>query len=260
MFLFGVINASPDSLNTDSIVRTPDDAAARAALLLDCGCNGFDLGGQGSTGIAGEADPETEWERLAPVIPALVAKSVPISVDTWRPSVARRALDAGVTWLNAAEGLQTEEMINIVAERQCPVVLPFLNGPDPLNLEHIAPGFDPVKLLIEFFDDRLAALRRRGVTGNIVIDPGTGFAPHNWDWNDRFVYQKEVYSRLGELRRFGLPLYIALPWKRTAQHDELLEIVVGQQPEYGRVHYPTVVRAAEARAAEARAVAGPSTS
>ena len=54
MFLFGVINASPDSLNTDSIVRTPDDAAARAALLLDSGCDGFDLGGQGSTGIAGE--------------------------------------------------------------------------------------------------------------------------------------------------------------------------------------------------------------
>ena len=248
MFLFGVINASPDSLNTDSIVHTADEAAVRTAHLLADGCDGFDLGGQGSTGIAGEADPETEWARLAPVIPALVAHGRPVSVDTWRPSVARRALDAGATWLNAAEGLQTAAMIAVVAERRCPVVLPFLNGPDPLNLEHITPGFDPVKLLVEFFDDRLAELRRHGITDDIVLDPGTGFAPHNWDWDDRFLYQKEVYSRLGELRRFGLPLYIALPWRRTAQHDELLEIVVGQQPEYGRVHYPAVVRAAEARA------------
>ncbi len=256
MFLFGVINASPDSLNTDSIVRTAQDATSRATGLLAEDCNGFDLGGQGSTAIAGEADPDTEWERLSAVIPALVAHGVPISVDTWRPTVARRALDAGVTWLNAAEGLQTDEMIAVVAERQCPVVLPFLNGPDPLNLEHIAPGFDPVKLLIEFFENRLDALRKKGVTTDIVIDPGTGFAPHNWDWNDRFLYQKEVYSRLGELRRFGLPLYIALPWRRTAQHDELLEIVVSQQPEYGRVHYPAVVREAEARAADtARAAA-----
>ena len=251
MFLFGVINASPDSLNTDSIVRTAQDATNRATGLLGEGCNGFDLGGQGSTGIAGEADPDTEWERLAPVIPALVAHGVPISVDTWRPMVARRALDAGVTWLNAAEGLQTDEMIAVVAERRCPVVLPFLNGPDPLNLEHISPGFDPVKLLIEFFENRLDALRKKGITKDIVIDPGTGFAPHNWDWSDRFLYQKEVYGRLGELRRFGLPLYIALPWRRTAQHDELLEIVVSQHPEYGRVHYPAVVREAEARAADA---------
>ena len=52
MFLFGVINASPDSLNTDSIVRTAQDATSRATRLLAEGCNGFDLGGQGSTGIA----------------------------------------------------------------------------------------------------------------------------------------------------------------------------------------------------------------
>jgi dihydropteroate synthase len=76
--------------------------------------------------------------------------------------------------------------------------------------------------------------------------PGTGFAPSNWPWEERFVYQKHVYSNLGELRRWDLPLYIALPWKETAQHDELLDIVLQQRPEYGRVHYPAKVRAREA--------------
>jgi dihydropteroate synthase len=52
---------------------------------------------------------------------------------------------------------------------------------------------------------------------------------------------------MNELRCFGLPLYIALPWKETAQHDELLEIIVERQPEYGRAHYPGKVRRFEAR-------------
>ena len=56
-----------------------------------------------------------------------------------------------------------------------------------------------------------------------------------------------MYENLDALRVFGLPIYIALPWKETAQHDELLEIVVRQQPEFGRVHYPAKVRAFERR-------------
>jgi dihydropteroate synthase len=54
-----------------------------------------------------------------------------------------------------------------------------------------------------------------------------------------------VYSNLDRLRIFNLPLYIALPWKETAQHDELLEIVLRQQPEYGRGHYPEKIRRVE---------------
>jgi dihydropteroate synthase len=54
-----------------------------------------------------------------------------------------------------------------------------------------------------------------------------------------------VYGELDRLRVFDLPLYIALPWKDTAQHDELLEIIVRGRPEYGRAHYPAKIRAAE---------------
>ena len=135
-------------------------------------------------------------------------------------------------------------MIRVVADLQCPVVLPFLNGPDPLKLRHIG-DFDPVQLIIDFFEERLAELQKFGIRNNVVLDPGTGFAPHDWAWADRFLYQKEVYSRLDELRVFGLPLYIALPWKDTPQHAELLDIVVSRRPEYGRCHYPEVIKAAE---------------
>lgn len=253
MQLFGVCNASPDSLNEESIVRDPESARSRGVQLLAEGCFAFDLGGQGSTFAATEVDPEFEWERIASVLPTLAAFGVDISVDTWRPAVARKALAAGATWLNAADGMQNDEMFEVAAEFGCPIVLPFINGPDPLRLQHLPSGYDPVKLIVEWFEAQLTVADRFGVRANCVIDPGTGFAPHHWEWSDRFLYQREVYSRLDELRVFGLPLYIALPWKETAQHAELLDIVVSREPEYGRCHYPVRIRQAEAAWAERKA-------
>ena len=244
MRLFGVINASPDSLNTDSIARDSREAAVRADLLLAQGVWGFDVGGQGSTFVAGETSVEEEWERLAPIIPVLAERRVPVSVDTWRPANARRALEAGASWLNAADGLQQDEMLAVAADFGCPIVLPFLSGPDPLRLGHVDAG-DPVAVLLDYFEHVLRRAQSYGVRQNVVIDPGTGFAPHDWPWEERFIYQKRVYSELERLRVFGLPLYIALPWKDTPQHNELLDIVIGQDPEYGRAHYPERIRAAE---------------
>ena len=121
---FGVINASPDSLHEESIVRSPADAARRAEWLLENGVWGFDLGGQGSTFAASETTVEEEWERIDAVLPTLLSYDVPISVDTWRPETARRSLASGVTWLNAADGLQQDEMVRVAADFECPVVLP----------------------------------------------------------------------------------------------------------------------------------------
>lgn len=245
MELFGVINASPDSLHEASIVRTPAEAGARAEWLLANGAFGFDLGGQGSTYAAGETTIDEEWARLSPIIEVLVGFDVPISVDTWRPETARRALDAGVTWLNAADGLQQDEMLRVAAEFGCPVVLPFLSGPDPLRMERVT-DHDPVQVLLDFFDAALARADEHGIRPNMVIDPGTGFAPHDWPWDERYLYQKQVYGQLDRLRVYGLPLYIALPWKDTPQHWELLDIVIDAAPDYGRSHDPDRVRAAEA--------------
>ena len=243
MQLFGVVNASPDSLHEESRVDGPDAALARARQLLADGANAIDVGGQGSTDIATVVDWELEWERLADVIPALATLGVDVSVDTWKPDVARLALAAGATVLNAADGMQTEAMWEVAAEFEVPVVVPFLSGPDPRRMDRV--DHDPVGTMIEFFAARLADADRFGMRSRCLLDPGTGFAPPNWPWEERYVYQREVYTNLRALRRFELPLYIALPWKRTPQHDELLEIVVAQQPEYGRAHHPDRVRAVE---------------
>jgi dihydropteroate synthase len=245
VFLYGVINASPDSLNADSIATDVPSALARAKLLLANGCDGFDLGAQGSTDIASIVPPAQEWERAKDIIPALAALGRPLSIDTWKPSVARRALAAGATVLNAADGLQADGMMEVAAEFDCPVVLPYLNGPDPRSLRHVEG--DPLTAMVEWFGHMLARADKFGIRKNMILDPGTGFAPLAWEWASRYHFQKHVYSGLDRLRVFDLPLYIALPWKVTDQHMELLEIVIRQQVDYGRTHYPETILATSAR-------------
>ena len=247
MFLYGVVNASPDSLNTDSIATTAEQALARATALLADGANGIDLGGQGSTDVAEVVPWTAEWDRLKEIVPALATLGVPMSIDSWRPEVTRLALQHGATVINAADGMQSPEMWEVATEFDVPIVVPFLSGPNPRAMEMVER--DPVEAIIEFFDARLRDADRYGLRHRCVLDPGTGFAPSNWPWEARYLYQKQVYSNLAAMRVFGLPLYIALPWKETAQHDELLEIVIRNQPEFGRVHYPAKVRSFEQRIA-----------
>lgn len=245
MKLFGVINANPDSLNTDSMVEGAESALGRARYLLAAGADALDVGGQGSTDVASVVGWETEWSRLADVIPALATLGVDVSIDTWRPEVAHRALTEGATALNAADGMQSDAMWKVSADHSVPTVVPFLSGPNPREMA-LVKGEDPIKVMIEFFEARLDVADRFGVREQCILDPGTGFAPPNWPWEQRYEYQKQVYSNLDALRRFGLPLYIAMPWKDTAQHDELLDIVLRHSPEYGRAHYPAKIRAHEA--------------
>jgi dihydropteroate synthase len=245
MFLYGVVNASADSLNGDSIATTPAAAALRGEYLLAHGCQGIDLGGQGSTDAAEVVPWQVEWERLAGIVEAVAALGAPLSIDSWKPEVVRRALERGATVINAADGMQSQQMWRVAAEFQVPVVIPFLSGPNPRRMERVRT--DPVQAILDFFAARLATADSFGLRSRCILDPGTGFAPPDWPWSERYEYQKRVYSQLPRLRSFGLPLYIALPWKDTPQHDELLEIVLSHDPEYGRVHYPEKVRRVEAQ-------------
>jgi dihydropteroate synthase len=245
VFLYGVVNASPDSLHEASIATTPADAVTRARALLAAGADALDVGGQGSTDIATVVDWSVEWERLADIVPALAALGVDVSIDSWRPQVVRRALEAGATVINAADGMQSDAMWEVAAEFDVPIVVPFLSGPDPKRMTFVAG--DPLAAIAEFFTARLADAARYGLRDRCILDPGTGFAPPAWPWPQRYEYQKVVYGGLDRLRTFGRPLYIALPWKDTPQHEELLEIVLRQRPEYGRAHRPDHVRDVERR-------------
>jgi len=240
MEIFGVVNASPDSLADFSIATSGPDAAAYARKLIDEGADHIDLGGQASHGGAAEISPDTEWGILAEPLAAIIELGVKVSVDTWQVETARRAFDAGATVLNAADALQDRAMLEFAAERECDVVLPFMLGPDPRHLKHVEG--DPVDVMVGWFDERLRAMDEFGIRSRCYLDPGTGFAPAHWNWVDRYEYQKKIYTGLDRLRRFELPIYVPVPWKQTDDRMELMDIALRHDPEFARAHYPAQVR------------------
>ena len=241
MRLHGVVNASSDSLAGFSVATTVRGALTRAAELLDQGCVGVDLGGAGSTQFADRVDVETEWRRIDGKVQALAelceSRRAQLSVDSWQPEIMRRALDCGATMINAADGLQNPEMVQLAAQRDVPVVAPFVWGADPKASRHVMG--DPVEVICEWFNRSLHRWEGAGIDrGRLILDPGTGFGPPRWEWADRYRYQKRVYGNLDALRSFELPIYLPLPWRQTDQHDELLEICIRAGFDYGRCHRP----------------------
>ena len=244
MEIFGVVNASPDSLATFSVATTYERAVERCQALLDAGADGIDIGAQASHGDAAFVRPDAEWQQLEGPLRAAVETGRPVSVDTWQVETARRALDAGAQVLNAADALQDDEMITLAAEREVSVVLPFMLGPDPRHLRHVTG--DPVQVMVDWFEVQLARADRWGIRERLLLDPGTGFAPAHWDWPERYEYQKAIYSGLDRLRPFGLPIYVPVAWKQTPDRLELIDIVLSHDVEYARAHIPEQVREREA--------------
>ena len=235
-----MINASGDSLADFSIALDVESAVKRAKELVNDGCVGIDLGAAGSTQFANRVEIEEEWERLDGKIQAIAELGVELSVDTWKPEIMARSLEAGANFMNASDGMQNPEMVEIAVSSGVPVVLPFLSGEDPKSLEFVTG--DPIKQIVNWFESSLDKLEKTGLKREqLILDPGTGFGPANWEWEDRYRYQERVYSNIGELKIFGLPIYVALPWKFEDGRKHLLEILLENGFDYGRTHLPKKV-------------------
>lgn len=241
MEIFGVVNASPDSLAEFSVASTAEAADRYARRLLEEGADHIDLGGQASHGSANFVTPDEEWAILEGPLRAIAALGVTVSVDTWQVETAERAFDAGASVLNAADALQNEAMLEFAAERECDVVLPFMLGPDPRHLKHVEG--EPVEVMVSWFAERLKEMGRFGIRERCYLDPGTGFSPAHWDWDERSEYQRKIYSGLDRLRQFDLPIYVPLPWKQTEDRLELLDLALAHDIDFARAHYPAQVRA-----------------
>ncbi len=235
-----MINASGDSLADFSIALDVESAVKRAKELVNDGCVGIDLGAAGSTQFASRVEIEEEWERLDGKIQAIAELGVELSVDTWKPEIMARSLEAGANFMNASDGMQNPEMVEIAVSSGVPVVLPFLSGDDPKSLEFVTG--DPIKQIVNWFESSLDKLEKTGLKREqLILDPGTGFGPANWEWEDRYRYQERIYSNIGELKIFGLPIYVALPWKFEDGRRHLLEILLENGFDYGRTHLPKKV-------------------
>jgi dihydropteroate synthase len=244
--ILGVVNLSPESPNQDSVARDVDEVVARARLLTTQGAAMIDLGAQSSNFTAPVLPEDVEVERLTPGIRALKAAGMLVSVDTWRPAVARAAVAAGADVLDDSDGFQDPALIEVLAAARLPIILPFIAGTSPHD-----PGVfdfdDPLRSMLPFFEAALARAAAAGLT-EIILDPGTGYATPHLSTAAKEAMQRRVYPRLWRFREFGYPLLVALPRKADPTVTrELAQMIVDNGVDWVRAH--DVALAAAARAA-----------
>jgi dihydropteroate synthase len=200
-YVMGVINATPDSFSGDGINRDTQAAVDKALSFAAAGCDIIDIGGE-STRPGHEPVPEEE--EIARVIPVLravrAAVDTPLSIDTFKPKVALRALDAGADMLNCVWGA----VPGIVEAAK------LFNAPLVLMHNRAAPPYaaDCFGDAIESLQRATAQAERAGVSReSIIVDPGIGFGK-------TAAQSIEVLSRLGELvARLPYPLLVGVSRK-----------------------------------------------
>ncbi len=246
-YIVGVVNLSPESPNQDAVVQGPRGAVARARTLAAQGARIIDVGARSSHYAAALVPPEEEMARLLPAIKELKAAGFTVSVDTWEAEVVRAAARAGADLINDSDGFQDPAVIEAVAAAGLPVVIPFLNGPNPRDLRPFD-THDPLAVMLPWFERALARAARAGVR-DVILDPGTGYAQPHLSPEEKEVYQRRVYPQLPRLREFGRPLLVALPRKPSrAVTLELARMIVAAGVDFLRAHDPLL--AAEAIALE----------
>ena len=173
-----IVNVTPDSFFAGS--RTPDwlDVERRVREAVEAGASVIDVGGYSSRAGADEVSPEEEWRRVDLGVGAVrsLSPDLPVSIDTFRSSVAARTIHKyGKVIINDISAGELDPLIvDVAAEHDVPYVAMHMKG-DPRTMQSMTDYRDIVAEVVDYFRERTAQLRERGVR-RIVVDPGFGFA------------------------------------------------------------------------------------
>jgi dihydropteroate synthase len=171
--IMAILNVSRDSPIAASVVD-PSQAVARAHALLAAGAEIIDVGAHSTSSRAAGIAAQEEIDRVCPVIAALSADGVPLSVDTWTPGVARAAAEAGVHALNDVTGFRDPAMIAVAAEHGLTPIAMHMRG-DPRRHYEADQRYEDVAAEVrDFLLDRAAALEAAGAP-QAWLDPGFEF-------------------------------------------------------------------------------------
>ena len=199
-WVMGILNITPDSFYKESRITEPLEALERAEQMLNQGAKIIDIGGYSSRPGASPVSLEEEWKRLQNVIPAVRALSdkVPgtfISVDTFRASVAEKAIDAGAHMVNdISAGNLDNKMHEVVAKLKCPYILMHMQG-DPSTMQHNPSYRHITQDIVKFFSERLPKLHDMGIHDTIV-DVGFGFGK-TLEHNYQLLRELHAFQLLG---------------------------------------------------------------
>lgn len=202
-FIMGVVNLTPDSFSQDGLSNLgPDHILAYVERLIKDGADIIDLGGESSRPGAKPLSMAEESKRVIPVIKILAKRiKVPISVDTYKPEVAKQALDNGACLVNDVTGLGNPRMIKVITRYKASVVIMHMQGM-PFNMQKNPRYLSLIDEVITYLRRAIYRAESSGIEKEkIIIDPGIGFgklAEHNF----------QILKRLKEFKVLGKPILV----------------------------------------------------
>lgn len=207
-WLMGIVNASPDSFSDDGGERTLEDRVALARQLLDEGADMIDIGGESAITGRPPLSVEQELERVVPLVARVSGElGAVVSVDTYKPAVARSAVEAGAAVVNDVSGLLDPGLADVCAQTGAALVIVHTLAPPKQRLQDPRRYFDVTAEVIEFLAARMAVARERGVAPEqLIIDPGPDFAKTP-------AQTIELLAGVERLHALGRPLLMAISRK-----------------------------------------------
>lgn len=208
--LFGILNITADSFSDGAAFLDPAAALAQARRLYEGGADVVDIGGAASNIEAQPVPPDEEIRRLDPVVAALGAAGIPVSIDSFAPEVQRFGLSRRVACLNDIHGFAEPGLYPALAAADCRlVVMHAVSGRGRAEPVDLSPT-EAARRIDAFFDTRLAALEAAGIARErLIIDPGMGFF-----LSSRAEASLRVLARIAGLKhRFGLPVMVSVSRK-----------------------------------------------
>lgn len=210
-YVMGVVNVTPDSFSGDGVLEGFESPLKKALTMIDDGADMIDVGGESSRPNALPVADDEELRRVLPLIEALAARGVTVSVDTVKPAVMKAAIDVGAVMINDIQALQSPEALAIVARSNVAVCLMHMQG-TPRAMQDAPVYGDAVAEVKAFLSARAIALREAGVARErIVLDPGFGFGK-------TVAHNLALMRGLPELAALGYPLLAGWSRKSTLGH------------------------------------------
>ena len=209
--IMGVINLSADSWYRESVCLTADSAIQRGQILAAQGADIVDIGAESTLAHAARVDEAGQNSKLLPVIKALRAANVLVSVETYQPAVTRACLAAGANILNLTGTDRSDELFRMVADHDSAVIICYVQGKSVREVGDFDFSADPTAMMHDYFARQIEIATRNGVE-RIFLDPGLGFYYRNLqDSAVRVRHQMNVFLNTFRLRALGFPVCHALP-------------------------------------------------
>ena len=200
--LMGVLNITPDSFSDGGDFFKEKDAQKRFREIEKEGADIIDVGAESSRPGSKRLEAEEEINRLKEVFPLFNKSSIPVSIDTYKAEVAKRALSRGAKIVNDISALRMDKkMIDVVRDYKAKIILMHMQGtPETMQKE---PHYENVmKEIVEFFEERIEFCLSKGLNEDrIILDPGIGFGKRQED-------NLTILSKLEEFTSFGFPILV----------------------------------------------------